>query len=115
MFFEEAGAALFGRRGKDGGQDARSSDGTRVFQAKHHQDGSAAKAIAEFYAQMARVESPSGSTFVRRGTEDHHLPWSFLGVHRHSSGGTVEVLHIDCNLHEPGGAVADDAEERVDA
>lgn len=34
VFFEDAKAALFGRRGKDGGQDARSGDGTRVFQAK---------------------------------------------------------------------------------
>jgi len=34
-------------------------------------------------------------------TSDHPLPWSFLGVHHHSSGSTVEVLHIACNLHEP--------------
>src|SRR5262249_27561760 len=44
IFFEDPKAALFGRRGKDGGQDARSGDGARVFQAKHHEDGSAAKA-----------------------------------------------------------------------
>ncbi len=48
-------------------------------------------------------------------TKDHHLPWSFLGVHRHSSGESVEVLHIACNLHEPGGAVAENAEEDEDA
>ena len=48
-------------------------------------------------------------------TKDHHLPWSFLGVHRHSSGGTVEVLHIACNLHEWGDAIADDEEEDTDA
>jgi hypothetical protein len=30
VFFEDPKAALFGRRGKDGGQDARSGDGTRV-------------------------------------------------------------------------------------
>lgn len=41
--FEDSGASLFGRRGKDGGQDARSSDATRVFQAKHHENGSAAR------------------------------------------------------------------------
>lgn len=44
--FEDPGAALFGRHGKDGGQDARSSNGRCVFQAKYRQDGSAAKAIA---------------------------------------------------------------------
>jgi hypothetical protein len=37
-------------------------------------------------------------------TRDHHLPWSFLGTHRHVSGATVEVLHISCNLHEPEAA-----------
>lgn len=55
IFFEDAGAALFGRQGKDGGQDARSSDGKRVFQAKHHQDGSAAKAIADAKKEAANI------------------------------------------------------------
>ena len=55
VFFEDPGAALFGRRGKDGGQDARSSDGKSVFQAKHHQDGSAAKAIADAKKEAAKV------------------------------------------------------------
>ena len=49
----------------------------------------------------------SGGCHDVEGTKDHHLPWSFVGVHRHSSGGTVEVLHIACNLHEPVGAPAD--------
>ena len=44
-------------------------------------------------------------------TRDHSLPWSFLGVHRHSSGGTVEVLHIACNLYEPSTACIGDLEE----
>src|SRR5690606_7599748 len=55
VFFEDSGAALFGRRGKDGGQDARSSDGIRVFQAKHHQDGSASKAIADAKKEAAKI------------------------------------------------------------
>jgi hypothetical protein len=55
VFFEDAKAVLFGRRGKDGGQDARSGDGTRVFQAKHHQDGSAAKAIADAKSEIAKI------------------------------------------------------------
>lgn len=55
IFFEDPGAALFGRRGKDGGQDARSSDGTRVYQAKHHIDGSAAKAIADAKKEAAKI------------------------------------------------------------
>lgn len=55
VFFEDSGAALFGRRGKDGGQDARSSDGKRVFQAKHHQDSSASKAITDAKKEAAKI------------------------------------------------------------
>lgn len=32
MFFEDSAAALFGRPGRDGGQDMRSGDGQRVLQ-----------------------------------------------------------------------------------
>jgi hypothetical protein len=55
IFFKDPKAALFGRRGKDGGQDARSGDGTRVFQANHHEDGSAAKALADAKAVPERT------------------------------------------------------------
>src|SRR3569623_1942515 len=55
VFFEDSQAALFGRRGKDGGLDARSGDGTRVFQAKHHEGGSSAKAIADAKSEAAKV------------------------------------------------------------
>ena len=53
--FEDPGAALFGREGKDGGQDARSSDGSRVFQAKFHQNGSAASAIRDAKKEASQV------------------------------------------------------------
>src|SRR5229473_7513489 len=55
VFFEDSKAALFGRRGQDGGQDARSGDGTRVFQVKHHEDGSAAKAIRDAKKEAAKI------------------------------------------------------------
>jgi hypothetical protein len=55
VFFEDPRAALFGRRGKDGGQDARSGDGTRVFQAKHHADASAPSAIRDAKAEAAKI------------------------------------------------------------
>ena len=54
--FEDSKASLFGRRGKDGGQDARSGDGTRVFQAKHHESGSAATAISDAKKEAAKIE-----------------------------------------------------------
>ncbi|MBX3260540.1 MAG: hypothetical protein KF782_12670 [Labilithrix sp.] len=56
VFFDDPKASLFGRRGKDGGQDARSGDGTRVFQAKHHESGSAATAISDAKKEAAKIE-----------------------------------------------------------
>lgn len=56
VFFEDPKASLFGRRGKDGGQDARSGDGTQVFQAKHHESGSAATAISDAKKEAAKIE-----------------------------------------------------------
>jgi hypothetical protein len=53
--FEDSKAKLFGRSGKDGGQDARSGDGTRVFQAKHHEDSPAAKAIADAKKEAEKI------------------------------------------------------------
>lgn len=57
IFFEDPGAALFGRRGRDGGQDARSSDSKRVFQAKHHVDESSAKAIADAKKEAEKIKA----------------------------------------------------------
>lgn len=56
VFFEDPKASLFGRRGKDGGQDARSGDGMRVFQAKHHESGSAAAAIRDAKSEAKKIE-----------------------------------------------------------
>ncbi len=53
--FEDPSAVLFGRRGKDGGQDSRSGDGKTVYQAKHHEDGAAAKAIADAKKEAAKI------------------------------------------------------------
>nr|BDT32080.1 ATP-binding protein [Myxococcus sp. MH1] len=57
IFFEDSTAALFGRRGKDGGQDARSGDRTIVFQAKHHVDESPAKAITDAKNEAAKIKA----------------------------------------------------------
>jgi phosphomannomutase len=32
-------------------------------------------------------------------TQDHTLKWSFVTVHKHSSGESLQVGHIGCNLH----------------
>lgn len=55
IFFEDPDAALFGRRGKDGGQDARSGDGKGVYQAKHHVDATAANAIRDALAEANKI------------------------------------------------------------
>jgi len=45
----------------------------------------------------------SSSCHEVQKTEDHHLPFSFIGFHQHASGTTIEVLHISCNLFQPDG------------
>lgn len=70
VFFEDPQAALFGRRGKDGGQDARSGDGTRVFQAKHHENGSAATAIRDAKSEAKKIEE------YRKPGHSRHAQWN---------------------------------------
>ncbi len=67
VWFEDPKAALFGRRGRDGGQDVRSGDGTLVYQAKHHEDGSAAKAIADAKKEAAKIGRYRQPTHARHG------------------------------------------------
>ncbi len=72
VFFEDPGASLFGRRGKDGGQDARSGDGTLVFQAKHHENGSSAAAIRDAKSEAKKIEE------YRKPGHTRHAQW--IGV-----------------------------------
>ena len=67
IFFENPGVKLFGRPGKHGGRDARSGDGTRVFEAKHHQDASAAQAIRGAKKEAEKVAEcrPPGRCLAR--------------------------------------------------
>jgi hypothetical protein len=55
IFFEDAEADLFGRPGKDGGQDARSGDGTLFYPAKFRKDAPAAAAIADAKAEAEKI------------------------------------------------------------
>jgi hypothetical protein len=72
LFFEDPKTILFGRPGKDGGQDARSGDGTRVFQMKHHALASAAKAISDAKKEAAIIAK------YRQPGHARHAQW--LGV-----------------------------------
>lgn len=56
VFFEDPGASLFGGGGPDGAQDALSSDGTRVFQAKYRQDASGAEVIRAAKDEANKIE-----------------------------------------------------------
>lgn len=55
IFFEDSCARLFGARGADGGQDARSGDGETVFQAKHHVKPTASKAVADAKREAEKI------------------------------------------------------------
>jgi len=67
--FEDPNSRLFGRRGRDGGQDARSGDGKTVYQAKHHQSPTAAKAIADAKAEAVNVAK------YRKVKHPRHAQW----------------------------------------
>ncbi len=69
VFFEDPKAAIFGRRGKDGGQDMRSGDGTLVFQAKHHVDATAAMAIADAKKEAKKIMA------YRKEGHDRYQQW----------------------------------------
>ena len=69
VFFKDSNAALFGRRGRDGGQDARSGDGRTVYQAKHHESPTAAKAIADAMSEAANI------AIYRQPGHSRHAQW----------------------------------------
>lgn len=66
---ESPGAKLFGKRGKDGGQDARSADRKTVFQAKHHAGEAAKDAIADAFAEADKIER------YREPSHQRHEQW----------------------------------------
>jgi hypothetical protein len=57
LFFEDPKAKLFGRPGKDGGQDAISGDGRTVLQAKYHEAPTIAKMIADTKAELGKISN----------------------------------------------------------
>lgn len=70
LFFEDPKAALFVRPGRDGGQDARSGDGTRVFQAKHHMRGTAVDAIRDAKKEAETIKE------YRKPEHPRHTQWA---------------------------------------
>jgi len=67
LYAEDAGTILFGRPGKDAGQDARSADGNVVYQAKYRQglvmDGAVELALKEL-DKIKEYRQPEHSNYV---------------------------------------------------
>jgi hypothetical protein len=56
ILFEEPTARTFIRPGKDGAQDARTADGKRVWQAKHHRAPTIGKSIDDALEELAKIK-----------------------------------------------------------
>lgn len=56
LFAENPNTLLFGRPGRDQGQDARSSDGVTVYQAKHRQGLNMAGAVDLALAELVKIK-----------------------------------------------------------
>lgn len=57
VFYKDPQAKLFGRRGKDGGQDVRSGDGSMVYQAKFHSDENPSHAFSDAKSELKKIVS----------------------------------------------------------
>jgi hypothetical protein len=67
--FEHPGTHVFGRAGKDGGQDARSADDRIVYQYKYHDKASFAKAIADAKKELVKISA------YRQSGSDRYDQW----------------------------------------
>ncbi len=72
VFAEDATARLFGRRGKDGGQDVVSGDGLTVFQAKFH--------AAELASDAFRDAAKEAKKIAKYRQTDHPRYQQWQGV-----------------------------------
>lgn len=75
IYFEDQKAALFGRRGKDGGQDVRSGDGLTVYQAKYHENKSAARAMKDAEREAAKIAEYLSPDHPRHAQWQHVRQW----------------------------------------
>ena len=59
------------------------------------------KDIAELVRKIRNVMDSDLPMNQQNNTRDHILKWSFISIHKHSSGEDLEVGHIGCNLYIP--------------
>lgn len=62
---ENPGLIGFSRSGKDGAQDARSMDGTKVWQAKYHSEISGSRLISDAKGELTKIEAYKKRTHAR--------------------------------------------------
>ena len=62
LFFEKPDTILFGRPGKDSGQDALSGDGKTVYQAKYHKICSMNDAITDALSELEKIKKYKAET-----------------------------------------------------
>jgi hypothetical protein len=62
LYAEDSGTILFGRPGKDSGQDARSSDGSVVYQAKYRQGMTMDEATKVALEELEKIKKYRQST-----------------------------------------------------
>ncbi|MCJ7603403.1 MAG: ATP-binding protein [Desulfobulbaceae bacterium] len=65
VFYEDPKARLFGRPGKDGGQDVRSGDGLMVYQAKFHDDQKTSHAFSDARSELNKIREYRTSSHPR--------------------------------------------------
>jgi hypothetical protein len=89
VFANDPGAILFGRPGKDAGQDARSSDGTTVYQAKHSRDKiTMDDAVASALSELKAIKTYQAAT--------HANSKHWIGVSR-----WILVSNFEINPNDP--------------
>ena len=69
LLFERPGTRVFGRAGKDGGQDARSADGKTVYQHKHHCAPSFSKVVSDAQGEVAKISG------YRQASDKRYALW----------------------------------------
>jgi hypothetical protein len=69
LLFEYPETRVFGRSGKDAGQDARSLDGKTVYQYKYHTHATTSKIISDANGELLKIAK------YRRPSDDRHVHW----------------------------------------
>ena len=75
LYAEDPGTVLFGRPGPDAGQDARSADGTVVYQAKYRQGLDMDEAIKLALKELEKIKEYRQTTHVNAVHWKHASRW----------------------------------------